>query len=165
IAQNRSVPRRRTYSGAMPKWRRTMHEDLSRRQFGQASAALAAGCVAASATRGDEPAKGRPGPRAQPPARTKKPRRRLAVVTTAYHYLSHAYHICGRFLHGYLRGPNMHYADWAIAGMYVDQPNRKDDLSRALAKEHGFAISKDVAAALTLGGDRLAVDGVLLIGE
>ena len=34
-----------------------MHGDLSRRQFGQASAALAAGCVAASATRGDEPAK------------------------------------------------------------------------------------------------------------
>src|SRR6266478_9705567 len=37
--------------------------------------------------------------------------------------------------------------------------------SRALAKEHGFAISKDVAGALTLGGDKLAVDGVLLIGE
>src|SRR5438132_1284840 len=142
-----------------------MRTGVSRRQFGQVSVALAAGCLAVPPARGDDATKARPGPRAQPPPRTDKPRRRLAVVTTAYHYLSHAYHICGRMLHGYLRGPNMHYPDFAIAGMYVDQPNRKDDLSGALAKEHGFTLHKTVAGALTLGGDKLAVDGVLLIGE
>ena len=106
-----------------------------------------------------------PGPRAQPPARTDKPRRKLAVVTTAYHYLSHAYHICGRFLHGYLRNGRFHHPDWSIAGVYVDQPKHPGDMSRDLAKHHGFSLHADVAGALTLGGDKLAVDGVLLIGE
>src|SRR5262245_30321485 len=136
---------------------------LTRRRFIHTSAAgLAAAATAPAA--GDQ-AKERAGPRVQPPARADKPRRRLAVVTTAYHYLSHAYHICGRFLHGYLRNGRFHHPDWAIAGMFVDQPNRKDDLSTELAKQHGFTLSKDVAGALTLGGDKLAVDGVLLIGE
>src|SRR5262245_5170640 len=136
---------------------------LTRRRFIHTSAAgLAAAATAPAA--GDQ-AKERAGPRVQPPARADKPRRRLAVVTTAYHYLSHAYHICGRFLHGYLRNGRFHHPDWAIAGMFVDQPNRKDDLSTELAKQHGFTRSKDVAGSLTLGGDKLAVDAVLLIGE
>ena len=82
-----------------------------------------------------------------PPARADKPRRRLAVVTTAYHYLSHAYHICGRFLQGYLREGRMHYPDWAVAGMYVDQPKHRGDLSRELAKEFGFTLHDTVAGA------------------
>jgi hypothetical protein len=134
---------------------------LSRRTFLSSSAAGVA--VGQSVTAQDQAA--RPGPRADPPGRKNKPTRRLAVVTTAYHYLSHAYHICGRFLYGYLRAQAYHYPEWAIAGMFVDQLNRKDDLSRELAKEHGFTIYKDVAGALTLGGEKLAVDGVLLIGE
>ena len=74
--------------------------ELTRRTFMQTSAAVvAAGAAAAESQTSDD--KPRPGPRVQPPARTAKPRRRLAVVTTAYFYLSHAYHICGRFLHGY----------------------------------------------------------------
>src|SRR5207248_2613963 len=36
---------------------------------------------------------------------------------------------------------------------------------REWSKKHGFPLYPDVAGALTLGGDRLAVDGVLLIGE
>lgn len=103
-------------------------------------------------------------PRSQPAARTDKPTKKLAVVTTAYYYLSHAYHVCGRFLHGYLREGKMHYPDFAIAGMYVEQ-QKDDDLSKELAKKHGFTLGNDVGAALTLGGDKLAVDGVLLIGE
>lgn len=104
-------------------------------------------------------------PRTQPPRHTGRPKRRLAVVTTAYHYLSHAYHICGRFFDGFLRGGRMHFPDWHIAGMYVDQPKHPGDLSREFAKEHDFTLYPEVAGALTLGGDKLAVDGVLLIGE
>jgi hypothetical protein len=103
-------------------------------------------------------------PRSQPPPRPDKPPKKLAVVTTAYHYLSHAYHICGRFLNGYLRDGRMHYPDFGIAGMHVEQ-QRDNDLSRELARKHGFTLYPDVAGALTLGGDKLAVDGVLLIGE
>lgn len=102
-------------------------------------------------------------PRSQPPPRPAAAKK-LAVVTTAYHYLSHAYHICGRFLHGYLHDGQLHYPDFALAGLFVAQ-QKDDDLSRGLAKQHGFTIYPDIASALTLGADKLAVDGVLLIGE
>jgi hypothetical protein len=51
-----------------------------------------------------------------------------------------------------------------LVSAYVDQfpPN---DMSRRLAAEHGFTIYDSVEKALTLGGERLAVDGVLLICE
>jgi hypothetical protein len=103
-------------------------------------------------------------PRLQPPPRPDKPTKKLALVTTAYHYLSHAYHVAGRFLHGYLRDGKMHYPDFALAGAHVEQ-QRDNDLSKELSRKHGFTLYPDVAGALTLGGDRLAVDGVLLIGE
>jgi hypothetical protein len=103
-------------------------------------------------------------PRSQPPPRPDKPTKKLAVVTTACHYLSHAYHFCGRFLYGYLRDGKLHYPDFGIAAMHVEQ-QKDNDLSRDWSKKHGFPIYSDVAGALTLGGDRLAVDGVLLIGE
>jgi hypothetical protein len=136
--------------------------DPSRRNFLQAAAGAAA---AAGTARGQRPAAARTDrPRSQPAPRPDRPRRLLAVVTTVYHYLSHAYHICGRFLHGYLRGGRMHYPDYAIAGMYVDQ-TPAGDLSRELARTHAFTRYPTVEGALTLGGDRLAVDGVLLIGE
>jgi hypothetical protein len=140
-----------------------MKPDLSRRQFLQTGAAGALYTGSQSSDTKEEVP--RPGPRSQPPPRRGQPRRKLAVVTTAYHYLSHAYHICGRFLHGYLRDGKMHYPDWAIAGMHVEQQKRRGDLSRDLAKEYNFPLFDTVAGALTAGGERLAVDGVVLIGE
>jgi hypothetical protein len=129
---------------------------LSRRTF--------LGAVASLAAAGGLSAPAADLPRSRPAPRPDKPRKRLAVVTTAYYYLSHAYHVCGRFLYGYLRDGKMHYPDYAIAGMHVEQ-QKDNDLSRELARKHGFTLSADVAGALTLGGDKLAVDGVLLIGE
>ena len=127
---------------------------LSRRGFLGAAAGL---CLA-----GRLPAEDRP--RCEPPPRPDKAPKKLAVVTTAYYYLSHAYHVCGRFLNGYLRDGKMHYPDFGIAGMYVEQQG-PNDLSKEHSRKHGFPLYPDVAAALTLGGDKLAVDGVLLIGE
>src|SRR5262249_2467530 len=129
---------------------------FSRRQF-LTVAGAAAGLLAVPSYADDYP-------RSRPPARTVKPSKKIAVVTTAYHYLSHAYHICGRFLHGYLRDGKMHYPDFAIAGMHVEQ-TPKNDLSRELSQKFGLPLYSDVASALTLGGDKLAVDGVFLIGE
>ena len=103
-------------------------------------------------------------PRTTPPPRPKPATKKIAVLTTAYHYLSHAYHIGGRFLNGYLRDGTLHHPDFGIAGMYVEQ-QKEGDLSRELAKKHDIVLSKDVAGALTLGTGKLAVDGVLLIGE
>lgn len=103
-------------------------------------------------------------PRTAPPARSRPATKKLAVVTTAYHYLSHAYHVCGRFLNGYLTKEGYHYPDYEIAGMYVAQ-QKANDLSRELSQKHGFKLFDEPAKALTLGGDKLAVDGVLLIAE
>jgi hypothetical protein len=103
-------------------------------------------------------------PRSQIGQRPTPATKKLAVVTTAYHYLSHAYHICGRFLEGYLRNGQPHYPDFAIAGMYVQQ-QKDNDLSHEMAQKHGFTLYPNVAGALRLGTDKLAVDGVLLIGE
>ncbi len=104
------------------------------------------------------------GPRALPPMRTTPPRKKIAVITTAYHYLSHAYHVCGRFLYGHLRPDGHHHSDLVIGGMHVEQ-QKDNDLSRAMSRKHGFPLFPDVAGALTLGGKELAVDGIALIGE
>ena len=39
------------------------------------------------------------------------------------------------------------------------------DMSRDLAKKHGFRLCSSIDEALTLGGDKLAVEGVLCVGE
>src|SRR5438128_1507115 len=131
---------------------------LSRREFLHTAAALTVGSGLARSAGAAEL------PRSQPPPRPDKPRKKLAVATTAYYYLSHAYHLCGRFLHGYLRDGRMHYPDFGIAGMFVEQ-TKEGDLSRELAHKHGFTLFPDIAGALTLGNKELAVDGVLLIAE
>lgn len=109
------------------------------------------------------------------------PRKKLAVATTIYHRYSHASHIAGRFLMGYTLNGKLHLPDYEVVSMYVEQimgadaqpvqgrggargPSRAD-LSRDLAKKYGFRMCKDVRESLTLGGEKLAVDGVLLIGE
>jgi hypothetical protein len=128
---------------------------MNRREFLSASAALA---VASQYLPGDERSL------SSPPKRREPAKRKLALVTTTYHYLSHAYHIAGRFLNGYLRADGYHFADSDIASAYVEQVGKKD-LSREIAKKHGFRLSGSIADALTLGTGKLAVDGVLLIAE
>ncbi len=103
-------------------------------------------------------------PRLIPPKRSQPPTKKVAVITTIYYYLSHAYHICGRFFNGYLKGDTYHFPDIGIASMYVEQV-KANDLSRELAEKHQVRLSKSIADALTLGTGQLAVDGVLLIGE
>ncbi len=102
--------------------------------------------------------------RAMPPPRRVPARHKIAVVTTAYFYLSHAYHICGRFIHGYLRQGSYHYPDFELAGLYVEQ-KKANDLSQRIARDHQIRLAATVQDALTLGTGKLAVDGVLLIGE
>lgn len=98
----------------------------------------------------------------EPPAPER--RLRMAVVTTLWRYKSHAWHMAERFLHGYpLRG-KWHRPNIDVVSAYVDQ-TPEDDLSRARAGEFGFTIHPSVAEALRCGGDKLAVDAVLLIGE
>lgn len=91
-------------------------------------------------------------------------RKKLAVVTTLWNYHSHAWHMAERFLAGYpIRGA-WHRPDIEVVSAYVDQ-KPEGDLSRDRAKEFGFTIYPTIADALRCGGEKLAVDAVLIIGE
>src|SRR5438093_13383874 len=90
--------------------------------------------------------------------------KRLAIVTTVYRYLSHAQHIGDRFLVGYPRAGRWHKPDMKVVALYVDQ-KPDGDLSTARGKEFGFAVHPTIADALRCGGNKIAVDAVLSIGE
>jgi hypothetical protein len=87
----------------------------------------------------------------------------VAAIVTEYRRHSHADVIVGKILEGYRHdgGPG---PDLRVVSMYVDQTPANDQ-SRELARRHGFRLCPTIAEALTLGGDTLAVDGVLSIGE
>jgi hypothetical protein len=90
--------------------------------------------------------------------------KRIAIVTTVYRYLSHAQHIGDRFLVGYPRDGEWHKPDMKVVSLYVDQ-KPDGDQSAARAKEFGFEVYPTIAEALRVGGPKLAVDAVLVIGE
>ncbi len=90
--------------------------------------------------------------------------KRLAVVTTLWNYRSHAWHMAERFLHGYPRQGKWHRPPLQVVSAYVDQ-RPEGDLSQKRSEEFRFKIYPTVAEALRCGGDKLAVDAVLQIGE
>lgn len=90
--------------------------------------------------------------------------KRIAIVTTIYRYLSHAQHIGDRFLIGYPREGAWHTPDMKVVSLYVDQ-KPEGDQSAERAKEFGFQVFPTIAETLRVGGDTLAVDAVLIIGE
>ncbi len=90
--------------------------------------------------------------------------KRIAVVTTIYRYLSHAQHMADRFLVGYPIDGMWHQPDMKIVSLYVDQ-HPEGDQSEERAKEFGFQVYPTIAETLRCGGDKLACDAVLLIGE
>jgi hypothetical protein len=124
----------------------------TRREFiGTVGAGVAVGSLAADA------AAARP-----PEARPARPR--LAIITTVWRDRSHSWHMAERFLAGYpLRG-EWHHPPFDVVSAFVDQRGA-NDLSRQRSQEFGFPIYNTIAEALRCGGNRLAVDAVLLIGE
>jgi len=90
--------------------------------------------------------------------------RKLAIVTTEWRYHSHAWHMGERFLVGYPLQGKWHKPEFDVVSAYVDQ-KPENDLSHKRADEFGFKIYPTIAEALRCGGDKLAVDAVLIIGE
>ena len=87
----------------------------------------------------------------------------VAAVVTQYWEYSHADVILGKILEGWqqLGGPG---PDLEVVSVYVDQfPD--NDLSRMLAKKHGFRIARTIDEAVTMGKKTVPVAGVLSIGE
>ena len=116
----------------------------------EALATVPAVLAAGAALGQDAPAKARP---------------RIAAIVTEYRKASHGQGIVDRFLDGY-GWEGRHYRPGVeIVSLYVDQ-KPKGDLSEERAQRHpGLKVYPTIAEALTCGGDRLAVDGVLSIGE
>src|SRR4051812_34910198 len=90
--------------------------------------------------------------------------KRVAVVTTIYKYLSHAQHMADRLLVGYPHSGKWIKPDVKIVSLYVDQ-KPEGDQSQARAAEFDFKVYPTIAEALRCGGDKLAVDAVMIIGE
>lgn len=90
--------------------------------------------------------------------------KRIAAIITEYRPNSHADVIVGKYLEGYNQDQMAPYPESKIVSIFTEQVP-ENDMSRPMAKKYNVPIFRTVADALTLGGDKLAVDGVLLIGE
>lgn len=89
---------------------------------------------------------------------------RVALITTVWYHNSHADMIGARLLESYTLDGKGGFPKLKLASLYTDQVPANDK-SRKLSAQHGFPIYTTIEEALTLGGDKLAVDGVLLIAE
>lgn len=87
----------------------------------------------------------------------------IAAVVTAYQAGLHADVLVGKILEGWKQdggpGPALR-----LASMYVDQ-FPEGDLARPLAAKYKVPIFPSIEQALSLGQSRIAVDGVISIGE
>ncbi len=92
-------------------------------------------------------------------------RPRIAAVVTEYRRYSHAQHILDRYLFGYSWNGRHHLPEIDLVSLYTDQ-QPDGELSRSRSAQcPQMKIYPTIAEALTCGGEKLAVDGVLLIGE
>lgn len=92
------------------------------------------------------------------------PRKRIAAIVTEYRWFSHADVICGRLLGGHSANNVWTPPRTNLVSLYTAQVPA-NDMSRDLAARHGFKIYPTIRDALTLGTGKLAVDGVVFVGE
>ena len=92
------------------------------------------------------------------------PRKKIAILGTVDTEISHLQNFVDRLLLGYSWEGGWRRPEIDVVSIYVDQ-FPKGDLARARTRRFGTPIFKTIGDALTLGGSKLAVDGVLIIGE
>jgi hypothetical protein len=92
-------------------------------------------------------------------------RPKIAAVTTIYFKHSHAQHIVDRFLDGYGWNGRHHRPPMDLVSLFIDQVGKDDVSHTRLARHPEVRKSPTIADALTLGTGKLAVDGVVLVGE
>ena len=91
-------------------------------------------------------------------------RPRIAFLGTVVFQHSHAQHFLDRFAMGQSWRGQWEAPRLDVAGIFLDQV-RDDDLGKARIKKYGLASYPTIEETLTLGGEKLAVDGVVIIGE
>lgn len=90
--------------------------------------------------------------------------KKIAAIITEYRPGSHADVVVGKYLEGFNQDDKPPYPRSKIVSMFTEQVP-KADMSRERTAKYKVPIFRTVDEALTLGGSKLAVDGVLLIGE
>src|SRR5206468_10236231 len=90
---------------------------------------------------------------------------KLAAIVTVYRKYSHAQHIVDRLLEGYGWNGTHHHPPMDLVSLYVDQTPAEDLSRERAARFPGMKIYPSIAETLTLGGNKLAVDGVVIVGE
>ncbi len=131
-----------------------MNASVSRRQFLSTAGTTAGFAVAATAF----------APTLWASKKPKPARKKIALIATEVRQHSHAQHFIDRFLLGYAWEGGWRKPEVDLVSLYVDQFPEKD-LARGTAARHGVPIYSSIAEALTLGTGRLAVEGVVIIGE
>jgi hypothetical protein len=91
-------------------------------------------------------------------------RPKLAVIVTSYGEISHGDCICTKLLEGLEFEDRVEPPRCEVAAIHLMEL-AKDDIGVEMARRHGVPTHHSVAAALCRGGDELAVDGVVVIGE
>jgi hypothetical protein len=91
-------------------------------------------------------------------------RPRIAAITTEFRKWSHADVLIPKFVTGCDYPGAEFKPEVTIASLYLDQ-TPANDIGLAFAREHGIPVYSTIAGALCLGGETLAVDGVLLVAE
>ena len=92
-------------------------------------------------------------------------RPKVAALVTEYRRYSHGQNIVDRFLGGYGWESSWHHPEMDVVSLYVDQFPSSDLSRERVARYPQLNMYSSISEALTLGGDKLAVDGVLLIAE
>jgi hypothetical protein len=133
----------------------SQHPALTRRRFIARVGRLASGLTLAAGT----------GVSMAPLAfGTAKDRLKVAAVLTEFTYRSHAHVLLENFLEPYLFNGNLTSPGMDVVSFYVDQFSERD-MAREVAAKYNIKIYPTIAGALCLGGEHLAVDAVLSIGE
>jgi hypothetical protein len=98
-------------------------------------------------------------------AQTRSARPKIAAITTTYFKYSHAQHIVDRFLEGYGWNGAHHHPAMDLVSLFVDQVNDRDWSRDRARRFPSMKVYPTIAEALTLGGGKLAVDGIVVVGE
>src|SRR5450631_4441527 len=100
-----------------------------------------------------------------PQSTTSAHRPRLAAVITAYKRLLHGQHVVDRFLDGYGWAGTFHNPAMDVVSLDGDQRGEGEFSQERVKRQPTMKIYPTIAESLTLGGSKLAVDGVVVVGE
>ena len=100
---------------------------------------------------------------AQNPTPVKRPQ--IAVLANTYKAHVHTQHVIDRILDGYGFGGVYHHSPLEVVSIFVEQRGEGDLVPERAKRHPEMKVYPTVAQALTRGTGKLAVDGVVYIGE